>query len=132
MDIKVDCVLQSYQRCVENFGFLNEFYSRFIDASPEVASKFANTDMDHQVLMLRASLDLMLGAGNFDSDRMDLDQVAHLHSQASVDVPPQLYDHWIESLLATVKMYDPSFDAALEQAWRDALVKGVARMKAAY
>ncbi|WP_421865851.1 globin [Motiliproteus sp.] len=127
-----DRVWRSYQRCLEDFHFLQEFYLRFIEASPEVAQKFANTDMDHQVLMLRASLDLMLGGDRSASEPKALRQIAKLHSRSGVDVPARLYDCWLESLLLTVARFDPGFDDELEQAWRSELEQGIAYMKAAY
>ena len=132
MNAAVDCVWQSYQRCVENYAFLHEFYLRFLGASPQIAQKFIHTDMDHQVLMLRASLDLMLQGDNPREGLPGLAEVAKLHSRAGVDIPPVLYDHWLESLLQTVEIYDKCFDKELEKAWREVLGSGIAFMKAAY
>ena len=132
MGSNADRVWQSYQRCLENYSFLHEFYLRFIDSSPEVAQKFADTDMDHQVMMLRASLDLMLGGENLSAERSDLSRIAELHSRKGVGVPPQLYDHWLESLMITVKHFDKALDDELEQAWRDLLGSGIDYMKGAY
>lgn len=128
----IERVWKSYQHCIEDYSFLHHFYLNFTQASPEVSRHFANIDMDHQVLMLRASLDLLLGNQKEAKDRPDLNQIARIHSRKGASIPPQLYDTWLECLLATVRSYDNSFDSDLEQAWRDVLAPGINAMKAAY
>ncbi len=132
MSSMLDRVWKSYQHCIEDYAFLHDFYLNFTQSSPEVSRHFANTDMDHQVIMLRASLELLLGGERTPEEQQVLDQVANIHSRHGVGIPPQLYDCWLESLLSTVQHYDLSFDSELEQAWRDALEPGINHMKAAY
>lgn len=127
-----DKVWQSYQRCTEDYEFLHDFYFNFIAASPEISRYFANTDMDHQTIVLRASLDMMLGSPKQAQGRQDLETVAKVHSRTGLGIPPRLYDAWLESLISTVRSYDAAFDTDLEQAWRDALAPGISHMKAAY
>lgn len=126
-----DQVWQSYQRCIGEFDFLHDFYLSFIESAPEIASHFKHTDIDHQAVMLRASLDLML-SNPLQQERHDLQTIAKAHSRTGFDIPPQLYEFWLDSLLSTVKAYDHAYSVELDQAWRDALRPGINYMKGAY
>ena len=46
-----DRVMQSYGRCCANPAFFDSFYRHFLDSSPEIRAKFANTDMPAQKLL---------------------------------------------------------------------------------
>ncbi|MEH6649507.1 MAG: globin [Motiliproteus sp.] len=131
MSNPIDQAWQSYQRCIGEFDFLHDFYLSFIESAPEIAAHFERTDIDHQTVMLRASLDLMLGNPQ-QQERHDLNAIAKAHSRAGFGIPPQLYDFWLDSLLSTVRNYDHAFNTELEQAWRDALRPGIDYMKEAY
>jgi len=64
----------SLERCQQNRGFLDAFYDRFLAASPEIPSYFANTDFNRQKQVLTMSFYHLLSAtaGNPES---------HLHIQ---------------------------------------------------
>lgn len=132
MSSTTERVWQSYQRCTQDFSFLHDFYLNFINASPDIERQFAGTDIDHQVIMLRGSLELMLGKIKPTAERADLEKMAHLHSRKGVGIPPKLYDCWLESLILTIRNYDDAFDQELENAWRKALEPGITYMKSSY
>lgn len=117
---------------VEGADFFEAFYARFTGASPEVAQRFRCTDMDRQHLMLKKSLyHLLTFYLSSDSDYY-LDSVAVSHNRLNLDIRPDLYDLWLESLIATVETFDDLFDEAVELAWRLVMAPGIVYMKFHY
>ena len=47
-------------------------------------------------------------------------------------MPPSLYPPFVDSLIATVRQYDPDFTPEVEEAWRRTVDKGVPYMIARY
>lgn len=108
------------------------FYEIFLARSPEIGNRFRHTDMARQREMLAQSLHEMVefSTSRVASDR--LDQVARRHSQAERDVPPELYEIWLDSLVKAVRQLDPEFTEDVELAWRVVLAPGIAYMKFRY
>lgn len=131
MSTALERVRRSLNRCIDEVGFFGDFYLRFLQSSPEVAAKFKGVDMDQQALMLRASLDLMIPVDANDSSRgATLVVLARLHGRQGADIPAHLYDLWLESLLETIRDYDPEYDEGLKACWIEVLQAGIAFMKA--
>jgi hemoglobin-like flavoprotein len=122
----LDAVTASYHRCRASDDFFDTFYERFLAKSPEVAEKFRHTDFKRQKLMLRESLISMLlfNLGSA-SARDDLEHLAERHSRRQVDIPPRLYDLWLESLCETIEQHDPQFTSELGADWRKAMRAGI-------
>lgn len=125
-------VQQSYQRCIDHYAFLPDFYCCFIDSSPLVAESFSNTDMDHQVLMLRVSLEMLLDDSQPAENWPDLQRIAELHSRRERNIPPELYQQWLDSLMITVRKHDPEYSGSLEHDWRQLLQPAIDFMKGCY
>jgi hemoglobin-like flavoprotein len=127
---------QSYERVkrIEKNGktFFEAFYDNFCAATPEVANHFRNTDMKKQKKMLEKSFYglFIFYATNNANDY--LCKIAQHHSQAGKDIPPDLYDVWLDSLIKTVSEYDPMFDMDIELSWRVVLSAGITYMKFKY
>lgn len=112
--------------------FVSRFYEIFLEQSPEIAARFADTDMARQREMLAQSLHEMV---DFSTSRVAserLRRVALRHSRGQRDVPPALYEIWLDSLIATVRELDPLFTTEIELAWRVVLAPGIAYMKFSY
>ena len=76
---------------------------------------------------LAASLHLLLLAAQ-DPDKgaaRYLGDVAERHSSRQLGIGAELYDLWLDSLLATVREFDPQFGPAVEQAWEDTMAIGI-------
>ena len=113
-------------------GFFDAFYENFTGASAEVRDKFKHTDMDRQKKMLKKSfysLVVFYATNNVDDY---LIKVAERHNRANIDIRPELYDLWMESLIATVAQYDADFNETVELAWRLVLSTGITYMKFKY
>lgn len=133
MPTDLDEVTASYHRCRSSAGFLDDFYAIFFAKSPDVAAKFRNTDMDRQKLMLRQSLLLMLSYNISPEDtRTDLQTLAERHSRRGVDIPPKMYDWWLDALCEAVRRHDPKYVAELDGLWRQAMHAGIDLFQRAY
>jgi hemoglobin-like flavoprotein len=118
---------ESLKRCNARPGFLGSFYERFLASSPVVKEKFANTDFVRQKRALRASLQLMVLAAQDETKGPEryLRDVATSHDRAHLDIGAGLYDLWLDSILATVKEYDPEFSPEVENAWEQVMTVGI-------
>jgi hemoglobin-like flavoprotein len=117
----------SLRRCSSDPRFFERFYERFLASSPKVREKFAHTDFVRQKRALSASLHLiLLVAQDPDKDAARyLSEVARRHSSRELGIGAELYDLWLDSLLATVREFDPQFGPEVEQAWEDTMAIGI-------
>jgi hemoglobin-like flavoprotein len=122
-----DEIVTSYHRCRQSDGFFDTFYDIFLRKSPEIAAKFAHTDFAQQKLMLRQSLFEMLNYFcGFTSLRKDIEELGHRHHQ--VDVRPEHYELWLDSLCEAVAKHDPKYRPELGEMWREAMRPGISLM----
>ena len=108
--------------------FFDAFYDRFIAASPRVAEKFRNVDMQQQKTMLKQSLFHLANLFKTKQIPDNLHTIAHAHSKQGNNIAPALYHFWLESLLETVRQFDPKFTPDVELAWRMICSQGIAFM----
>jgi hemoglobin-like flavoprotein len=128
----VETFLASLKRCLAMPGFLGSFYERFVGSSDEVREKFRNTDMKRQARVLEESLYVVANAVQGEEDslaRGALPPLAARHGRQGLDIPPGLYDLWIECLVETARAHDPQFAPAVETAWRETLAFGADYMR---
>jgi hemoglobin-like flavoprotein len=125
---------ESLARCNAHPSFLDRFYEIFLASSPKVKEKFARTDFVHQKRALRASLHMMLlAAENEDKGPVRyLRDLAVSHSRQHLDIGAELYDFWLDSLLATVKECDKEYDPAVEEAWEQVMMVGISYLLGHY
>jgi len=118
---------ESLKRCNAQPGFLDLFYEKFLASSPVVREKFSQTDFIRQKRALRASLHLMPLAADdpVKGPERYLRDLAARHSRAQLDVGAELYDLWLDSLLATVRESDPEFSPEVEDAWEKVMMVGI-------
>jgi hemoglobin-like flavoprotein len=128
----VELFNDSIERCSSGSDFLARFYALFLASSDTVARKFEHTDLRKQARMLRTSLYIMMLASDGSERNVHLERLAKLHSRAELDIRPELYDLWLDRLLAAVRESDPMFDADVETAWRRVLQPGIDYMKSRY
>lgn len=126
----LEIVRASLDRCTQDLDFFDDFYTLFLQSSPEVAEKFRQVDMDQQAMMLRASLDLMIPVDPDDHSRgASLVVLARLHGPQGANIPAHLYELWLEALLSCVRAHDPRYDEALKASWVDVLRESIEFMK---
>jgi hemoglobin-like flavoprotein len=127
-------VLDSYKRCLLSGTFFDDFYDDFTRASPQVAEKFRHTAMDKQKNLLRVGLRHLINF-YFEPDAEALQTVRDIgesHSKLVLNIAPELYELWLESLMRVVAEHDPKFSEPLGWAWRDVMRHGIAAITAFY
>ena len=135
MDKKIlEAFDESLARCNATPGFLDRFYELFLASSPKVKEKFASTDFVQQKKALRESFRLMRlaatdGEGGPERHLKDL---AFTHSTKRLDIGAEMYDLWLDSLLATVKECDPEFASEIEEAWESVMMEGISYLVSRY
>ena len=125
---------QSLERCGRSRTFLDDFYERFLASSPKVREKFDGTDFVRQKRALRASFHMLLltAEDGDDAAQTYLGHVAARHSAHQLGIGAELYDLWLDSLLAAVREYDPEWDPAVEQAWERVMGVGIGFLVSRY
>ncbi|NIM63404.1 MAG: globin [Acidobacteria bacterium] len=95
--------------------------------SPKVAEKFKGTDFVRQKRALRASFHIMLVAAGDEDQGPDLymRQLAQTHNKNHFDIGAELYDYWLDALLATVREFDDKWDHEVESAWEKVMGIGI-------
>jgi hemoglobin-like flavoprotein len=128
----VDVFKASYQRAIGNTGydpdFIGKFYEIFIGESDQIGARFANTNMSTQKTMLHDSLHYMVDFFLSRKTSEYLQRIARVHSQHEQDIPPALYDIWLDSLIKALEEFDTEFDEEVELAWR-LVAPGIVYMK---
>jgi hemoglobin-like flavoprotein len=124
----LELVDQSLQRCfAAGPRFLDLFYDKFLASSPRVREKFARTDFVRQKRALRASLWMILVAAEDEKHGPEryLRYLAELHGARQLGVGAELYDLWLDSLLATVAECDPEHTPKIREAWEQVMMLGI-------
>lgn len=137
MDDSFDAVFEaSFERVTPrgayNPDFIEGFYRRFLGSSDDVARRFARTDIARQKTMLHDSLETLVEFSRNHRLTAQLTRLARVHSRGEHDIPPALYDSWLDALMATVADFDPQFSQDVEIAWRLTLAPGIAYLKFGY
>ncbi len=114
---------------IDGQDFFGAFYLRFLAADARVADRFAQTDMARQRSMLRKSFHHM--ANFYVSTEVSdyLARIAESHGPGQLNIPPDLFDLWLDTLLGVVRDFDPAYSMEVELAWRVVLAPGLAYMK---
>ena len=127
---------QSYERVkrITKHGksFFDVFYDNFIATSDIVAEHFRDTDMQRQREMLEKSFYSLFIFYATNNANDYLDKIAKMHGASALNIPPKMYDIWMECLIDTVREFDPEFNDDIELSWRVVLSSGIVYMKFKY
>ena len=125
----------SLKRCLERPDFMLDFYGFFMDSSEEIRQKFANTDFKKQTRVVADSLWAISVAAQGPKSSpawSDMPRLAARHSRSELDIPPALYDTWLDCLIQTVRKHDSAFSPEVEAAWRSTLGPAIEYMRSKY
>jgi hemoglobin-like flavoprotein len=100
------------------------FYDILLESHPAIPPMFENTYFPRQRKLLQHGLGLLLSFSNKPDDAI-LERIAARHSVNGLDVDPELYPCFVDSLVEVVRQSDPKFDDEIEQACRDAVEPGI-------
>lgn len=114
---------QSYGRCLRDKAFIERFYEIFIARDLEIAAMFAKTDFQSQRLALRRGISVAIShAAGSNMATRTVQQMGDAHGRnGRVPVRPELYVHWLESLLAVIEEKDPEATPQLLARWRQGM-----------
>jgi len=126
----------SYKRILNDnkngIDFFEAFYLQFFSTDEEIALRFSNTDMATQQNMLKKSfysLFAFYASGQTDDA---IRNIAEKHNHKNLNIKPEFYDQWLESLIKTISQYDEQFCDDIELAWRLVMTPGITYMKFKY
>ncbi len=129
----MDDIRASFDRCEATGDFAERFYEIFLASSPEVAPLFAKTDFNKQRKLLRASVYILVmrDVENPEAREM-LERVGNSHSSERLNIRPDLYELWLDSLCKAVEVMDPDWSMGLEAAWRARMRPGIELITSRY
>jgi len=131
---EIELFNDSLARCLRGGQFFQRFYELFLASSPEVSDKFRSTDFRKQRRMLQTSFYMLVEyiALGCPAREAYLERIAAAHGKHGRDIPPHLYDLWLECLLRAVKECDDRCSTQVEAAWRYTMGAGILFLKARY
>lgn len=130
-EVELEHFNDSLTRCTSTPRFMERFYELFLASSEAVREKFKHTDLKKQRRVLQASFYmLMLAADGKSETHGHLERLAEIHSSAGHDIPPYMYQTWLDCLVQAVKENDPKFTPETEHVWRRMMAKGIEFMLA--
>ena len=128
-----EAVRRSFERCENNGNFAETFYEIFLGSSREVARYFRGTDFDWQRKALRDSVHMMVTRDVAEPRMREmLESLGQAHGRAGRNIPPDLYELWLNSLCEAAKSLDPDWNSRLERLWRVRMRPGMQITMAAY
>lgn len=130
LERRVQIAEESYRRC-QSEAFFQAFYRRLLDTDERTRAKFAHTDFDRQNRLLAHGIGLLFIFARRQNPVL-LARIADRHAAHDLDIPPGLYPHFEESLVATAREHDPEWTPEVEGAWRVAIAPGMEFMKGRY
>lgn len=135
MDLRtVQIARDSLTRCGKKSGFLDRFYELFMGSSEEIRQKFSQTDFERQKKVLSDSLFLMLAAAGTTKGfaHVQLEKLAKRHCRQQLDIKPEWYDAWLDTLLQTVSEFDAEYSDEVNAAWRESVKDSIEVLIAGY
>ena len=126
MNDTINTIKLSYGRALGNREMFDIFYQKFTQGRPSIARQFRNIDMAHQKEMLKQSLSMaiLFPQNNVVANR-SMGKIKLSHGSEGMAIKPSDYRIWLDSLIDTLKVCDPYFNADLEKMWREVLGKTI-------
>jgi len=126
-------VKESYGRCATKSNFIDIFYDEFLKSHPSIKPMFAHTDFKKQKELLRTGIAMLLShIEGKPVGTMTLNRIGQSHDKNHMNIDPNLYQFWINSLVKAVKQCDSQFAPDLERSWQKVLRAGVDHITSKY
>lgn len=126
-------VKKSFEECSRHNTFFHNFYERFVKRDVRIAELFKNTDLENQARALKGSLAYMLMyAEGSRIAETKIEDLGTRHDRNHLNITVDLYDHWLEALVETIKSFNPHIDKTEEKQWRHVLQIGISKIKSMY
>lgn len=113
--------------------FLEAFYNEFLATDPRIAPFFQGTDMAKQQLLLKKSLLYVINCPTGDpAAQRKVGVLAETHSRSGLNIPPELYRFWQDSLLKALEKHDPEWNSSLAAKWQTQIQPAIEQMISRY
>jgi len=128
----------SFGRCLTSSSgdgtFLEIFYGLFVDSHPDIKTLFSDTDLAKQRQLLQVGLNMVILFTNSDEFVAQdvLKKIRKSHCKERLNIKPELYKYWINSLIEVIQIKDSKFNDELESKWRAVLQNAVDYIAAGY
>ena len=133
MDDSFAVFRDSHRRVHKDPMFFDSFYQCFMASSDRVKDKFASTDFKRQKKALELSIKMvMMASRGSGAAETYLSYIAEQHDRSHLDIEPELYDLWLETMMTCVAESDPEFSPAVERAWRETMGFAIEYMMSRY
>ena len=115
-------------------AFISAFYDRLMDANDEIKAKFERVDMETQTDNLARAIvmSFLFVDQSHQTAARTMEKVRESHSKNNLDIPPQLYDAWLDCLIDTVAELDPQADEELLEDWRSVMQVSINHIRGGY
>jgi hemoglobin-like flavoprotein len=118
----------SYSRCTLDPEFIPTFHKIFITTSADARQHFSHISEVRQIKMMEYALYLIMLSIDYDANAMTYqEQLGKTHDR--LPIKPELYDHWLNSLITTVEHYDGKVHPTIGAVWREVLGPCIEMMK---
>lgn len=122
MEEMIHNVHASLNRCLANEIFIDIFYDFLMESDDDIRQMFANTNFDKQKKLLRKALLAAMtfaAGGGVAQDRLESVRISH--NRAHMNVRPEHYPLWVDSIVKAVVVCDLQGAPGLEAEWRAVL-----------
>lgn len=129
-----EVVRPSFLRCMKDRDeFFDDFYGTLSDKAPGIGTMFAHVDMQRQNQLIRNAVeDLINYAVGNETAEQELRRLGGTHNRHGLNVVPELYDLWVDTIVETMRDHDPDADDDIDAAWRVVLRDGIKLMTSLY
>lgn len=129
----VNNVRESFDRCLKQPNFIENFYQKLFTYDAGIQPKFSNTLFTVQKALVTNGLKKLLAYAEGDAAAQgELDLIKKSHAKSQMDIKPEWYAHFISALIATAKEMDPSYSPSLDGDYKAAMQPGIDIIKSGY
>jgi len=129
----VDEVKHSLGRALLNGDVFGTFYDNFLDSDPRIPILFSSTSWEDQKALLRQGVNSVISFYEGSATgKSAMTRIRHTHGRDRMNIPPDLYEAWVKSMVRAVEQHDQQFTPALGAMWQEVLSYGADYIRAGY
>lgn len=127
-------VKASFARCAAlGDEFFDSFYANLVDRETAIGQMFAETDMQKQNQLIEEGITHLIAYAQGDGEaETRIRELGRTHNRHFINVRPEFYPLWEESLLNALREHDPKLTPELADEWKKAIAPGIALMVSLY
>ena len=129
-----DVVRSSFCRCMgASDEFFDDFYETLSARAPGLGTLCAHVEMQQQNQLIRQGVEHLIdyATGN-EQSAQELRRLGKTHGRSGLNVRPELYSVWIDTLVETIRKHDQQSTDDIEAAWRVVVRGGIEQMTSLY